>query len=53
MSLLRRLGLLLLVGLAAGGFAVYRLEQPYRGFPARPSSNSPAAPAPAASPTPW
>ena len=32
MSLLRRLGLLFLVGLAAGGFAVYRLAQPYRGF---------------------
>ena len=31
-SLLRRLGILFLVGLAAGGFAVYRLAQPYRGF---------------------
>jgi UPF0755 protein len=32
MSLLRRLTFLFLVGLAAGGFAVYRLAQPYRGF---------------------
>ena len=32
MSLLRRLCFLFLVGLAAGGFAVYRLAQPYRGF---------------------
>jgi UPF0755 protein len=32
MSYLRRLGILFLVGLAAGGFAVYRLQQPYRGF---------------------
>ena len=32
MSLLRRLGILFLVGLAAGGFAVYRLAIPYRGF---------------------
>ena len=32
MSLLRPLGLVLLAGLAAGGFAVYRLEQPYQGF---------------------
>jgi UPF0755 protein len=32
MSLLRRLGILFLAGLAAGGFAVYRLERPYRGF---------------------
>jgi UPF0755 protein len=32
MSSLRRLAVLLLVGLAAGGFAVYRLEQPYRAF---------------------
>src|ERR1035441_8071580 len=32
MSLLRRLFFLFLVGLAAGGFAVYRLAQPYRGF---------------------
>ena len=32
MSLLRRLALLFFVGLAAGGFAVYRLAQPYRGF---------------------
>src|ERR1035441_3770083 len=32
MSLLRRLGFLFLVGLAAGGFAVYRMAQPYRGF---------------------
>ena len=32
MSLLRRLGFLVLVGLAAGGFAVYRTEQPYRSF---------------------
>ena len=28
MNLLRPLGLVLLAGLAAGGFAVYRLEQP-------------------------
>jgi UPF0755 protein len=32
MTFLRRLGFLLLLGLAAGGFAVYRLEQPYQGF---------------------
>lgn len=32
MRFLRRLGFLVLVGLAAGGFAVYRLEQPYRDF---------------------
>jgi UPF0755 protein len=32
MSLLRPLGFLVLAGLAAGGFAVYRLEQPYQGF---------------------
>src|ERR1017187_6901398 len=32
MRLLRRLALLFLVGLAAGGFAVYRLALPYRGF---------------------
>jgi UPF0755 protein len=32
MSLPRPLGLVLLAGLAAGGFAVYRLEQPYQGF---------------------
>jgi UPF0755 protein len=32
MSFLRRSGLLVLAGLAAGGFAVYRLEQPYRNF---------------------
>ena len=32
MSLLPRLTLLALVGLAAGGFAVYRLEQPYGDF---------------------
>jgi UPF0755 protein len=32
MSILRRSGLLVLAGLAAGGFAVYRLEQPYRNF---------------------
>src|ERR1035441_2388545 len=32
MSLLRRLTFLFLVGLAAGGFAVYRLALPYRGF---------------------
>ena len=32
MSFLRRSGLLVLAGLAAGGFAVYRLEQPYRDF---------------------
>jgi UPF0755 protein len=32
MSLLRRLTVLFFVGLAAGGFAVYRLAQPYRGF---------------------
>ena len=32
MSILRRLALLLLLGLAAGGFVIYRLEQPYQGF---------------------
>jgi UPF0755 protein len=32
MSLLPRLTLLALVGLAAGGFAVYRLQQPYQAF---------------------
>jgi UPF0755 protein len=32
MSWLRSLGFLVLVGLAAGGFAVYRMEQPYQGF---------------------
>ena len=32
MSFFRRLGFLFLVGLAAGGFVIYRLEQPYRGF---------------------
>ncbi len=32
MSFLRRSGLLVLAGLAAGGIAVYRLEQPYRNF---------------------
>jgi UPF0755 protein len=32
MTFLRRIGILLLLGLAAGGFAVYRLEQPYQGF---------------------
>ena len=32
MSFLRRSGLLVLAGLAAGGFAVYRMAQPYRGF---------------------
>jgi len=32
MSLLRRLTFLCLVGLVAGGFVVYRLAQPYRGF---------------------
>jgi UPF0755 protein len=32
MSFPRRLGLLVLGGLAAGGFALYRLEQPYQGF---------------------
>ena len=32
MSLLRPLGFLLLTGLAAGAFGVYRLEQPYQGF---------------------
>jgi UPF0755 protein len=32
MSLLRPLGILALAVCAAGGFAVYRLEQPYRGF---------------------
>jgi UPF0755 protein len=32
MSILRRLGFLLLLGLAVGGFAVYRLEQPYQAF---------------------
>src|ERR1039457_2114272 len=36
MSLLRRLCFLFLVGLAAGGFAVYRLAQPYRGFAGEP-----------------
>jgi UPF0755 protein len=29
---LRGFGLLVLLGLAAGGFAVYRMEQPYQGF---------------------
>src|ERR1035437_8977929 len=33
MSLLRPLGVLVLAGAAAGGFAIYRLEQPYQGFP--------------------
>ncbi len=32
MSLLRPLGFVFLAGLAAGGFAVYRLEVPYQGF---------------------
>jgi UPF0755 protein len=32
MRFLRLLGLLLLLGLAAGGFAFYRLQQPYQGF---------------------
>jgi UPF0755 protein len=32
MSFLGRLGLLALAGVAAGGFAVYRLEQPYGDF---------------------
>src|SRR3954467_2919697 len=32
MRFLRLLGFLLLLGLAAGGFAVYRIEQPYQGF---------------------
>ena len=31
-SFLRRLGFLVILALAAGGFAVYRLQQPYRGF---------------------
>src|ERR1035441_1776374 len=33
MSLLRPLGFLVLAGAAAGGFAIYRIEQPYQGFP--------------------
>ncbi|MEO8596811.1 MAG: endolytic transglycosylase MltG [Candidatus Solibacter sp.] len=32
MSIFRRLALLLLLGLAAGGFVIYRLEQPYGNF---------------------
>jgi len=32
MTFLRRLGVVALIGLAAGGFAAYRLERPYRGF---------------------
>jgi UPF0755 protein len=32
MRFVRRLCFLLLLGLAAGGFALYRLEQPYQGF---------------------
>ena len=32
MSFLSRVGMLALAGLAAGGFAVYRLEQPYGDF---------------------
>ncbi len=32
MTFLRRLGFLIFLGLVAGGFAVYRLEQPYQGF---------------------
>src|ERR1019366_3934626 len=32
MSLLRPLGFLVLAGAAAGVFAIYRLERPYRGF---------------------
>jgi UPF0755 protein len=32
MSVLRRLGFLVLAALAAGGFAVYRVEQPYQDF---------------------
>ena len=32
MSIVRRLAFLLLLGLAAGGFVIYRLEQPYQGF---------------------
>jgi UPF0755 protein len=32
MRFLRLVGFLLLVGLAAGGFAFYRLQQPYQGF---------------------
>jgi UPF0755 protein len=32
MSILRRLGFLLVLGLVVGGFAVYRLEQPYQAF---------------------
>ena len=32
MRFLRLLGLLLLLGLAAGGLAFYRLQQPYQGF---------------------
>ena len=31
-TLLRLLGFLLLLGLVAGGFLVYRLSQPYQGF---------------------
>ena len=32
MSLLRRLAILLMLGLAAGGYMIYRLEQPYQAF---------------------
>ncbi|HZY58879.1 MAG TPA: endolytic transglycosylase MltG, partial [Candidatus Binataceae bacterium] len=32
MKMLRRFGLLTLLGLAAGGYAIYRVEQPYQGF---------------------
>ena len=32
MRLLRRLGFLILLGVIAGGYAVYRLAQPYSGF---------------------
>ena len=32
MRFLRRLGLLLLLALLAGGYTLYRIEQPYRGF---------------------
>ena len=32
MSFLRPFGCLVLAGVAAGGFAIYRLERPYQGF---------------------
>src|SRR4051794_10229957 len=32
MKVFRRLAILLLLGLAAGGYVIYRLEQPYQNF---------------------